>query len=857
MKSAGTSPTVMGTPNEQIGYLASEEYAARMASAAKSNPSSPRPVSSSYLNKGHSSTSLHAESPLRLSSFPSEFQETGDLSRVSTSSLSGTALDSEVEDDDIIHVDAPAHRVDKYGGGGYDPPVEDLGPQGGNTLEEGGWVDENGYGVPILASDEVAKEPGKEYMQPAVDPHKDRRGSSYMTGSDSEASSYLMSGSRSGSISGSRPTSRPSSRPSSIHGLSGTLSRFTSHDERDDVHTPLENVEEYEPLFPEDEKENVQKGQPHPMTAVDKFKRPELAKRKFPSQDIWEDAPNSAQLMTIVSTPEPEEDAVTVTSLEDDRENNGAAESSEMDAADEDSESFLPKDQHATAKPRFKSHIREEMASRPELKQRFPSRDIWEDTPAHAQLQTVVDSPQSEEALSAANAEKSPTTASSDSTSKIGGKGVIIGGIAAGLAAAGATAAVERSGTPFVPARPVKKMSGDSKGPATQPEIPARPSQRVHNIPPADIPEPPSKTSTPQTRAVPPAWSPPTKDDDGLVEPVSSPVAERKAGPVLPDRPKPHVPARPAKVGRRGSSEQVPLSKTISGTSAGSQGSQSDETDTSRDVNITPRITKTKPAVPSRPAGGKIGSLKAGFMSNLEKRLQLGPQGPKAGDSGDEPKAEEEKAPLSDARKGRARGPARRKPAASPSAVAERSESEGLVKLMIAPASSVWEMSADGSVVVHNSSSEPTTKPAPHSKAETDRTPTLATNTAGISLHVPDEIAEGASTAARAPDPVEDQHQAKRETEQKIDSADTINTETATTTVPKSSDHPEVRGVPPPLDVSAGQGPVEGEHPDVSTIQAANLVEPAQPSKKAETAAEETGDSSSIVHHANADDSAE
>jgi len=61
--------------------------------------------------------------------------------------------------------------------------------------------------------------------------------------------------------------------------------------------------------------------------------------------------------------------------------------------------------------------------------------------------------------------------------------------------------------------------------------------------------------------------------------------------------------------------------------------------------------------------GGKIAALQAGFMSDLNRRLQLGPQAPKK----EEPPASDlaegkEKAPLADARKGRARGPQRRAP---------------------------------------------------------------------------------------------------------------------------------------------------------------------------------------------------
>ena len=50
-------------------------------------------------------------------------------------------------------------------------------------------------------------------------------------------------------------------------------------------------------------------------------------------------------------------------------------------------------------------------------------------------------------------------------------------------------------------------------------------------------------------------------------------------------------------------------------------------------------------------------------MSDLDSRLKLGPQGPKPQEKA-EPEVEEEKAPLADARKGRAKGPARRKPVA-------------------------------------------------------------------------------------------------------------------------------------------------------------------------------------------------
>jgi hypothetical protein len=71
--------------------------------------------------------------------------------------------------------------------------------------------------------------------------------------------------------------------------------------------------------------------------------------------------------------------------------------------------------------------------------------------------------------------------------------------------------------------------------------------------------------------------------------------------------------------------------------------------------------------------GSKIAALQGGFMSDLNNRLKLGPQAPKKEEEvKDEPAEEKEKAPLVDARKGRARGPQRRAPAksASPSPAA-------------------------------------------------------------------------------------------------------------------------------------------------------------------------------------------
>ena len=60
--------------------------------------------------------------------------------------------------------------------------------------------------------------------------------------------------------------SRPSSRPGSIHGNMPGLRMAES--------TPLEDLEEYEPLFPDEERSGA--AAKKPLTAADRLKRPEL-----------------------------------------------------------------------------------------------------------------------------------------------------------------------------------------------------------------------------------------------------------------------------------------------------------------------------------------------------------------------------------------------------------------------------------------------------------------------------------------------------------------------------------------------------------------------------------------------------
>lgn len=583
-----------------------------------------------------------------------------------------SALESENEDDEI-HVDAPAFRISKYTGNGYDPPKEDLGPLGGNTDSEGGWIQETGYGVPILASDEVAKEPGSEYLQPAVSPVQERRGSNHYTGVDSDAPPSYQSGHRNKSRSGSASNSRPSSRPGSIHGSIPGLSRLISHDEREDMHTPLEDVDEYEPLFPEeDDKES------RSIAATERFNRRENLKRRFPSQDIWEDTPNSLQLQATVETPEPVEELQTSVA----KEGTAISESPETEAlrkgeiGEEERAKLIPKEERL-AKSSFKPHLREE-SSRPGSKQRFPSRDIWEDSPDSARLETTVEEPQSEET-------KSPLDEGIKAGALVltsGRPDKIVGGNDDGN---GSPSEGPEAQKPNISQKPLtSEILGKSTDAGSQsiPNVPARPVRRLHQVSPSDIVSPLSKTS---------AETSPTDSKQ------SSPSEVRKA-PVLPDRPKPQIPARPPKSASRDASETSPLSRTISASSTGSGDPQG---------LTSPPAPKPKPVLPSRPIGGKIASLKAGFLSDLDKRLQVGPQAPKAQEKSQVgPETEEEKAPLADARKGRAKGPARRKPAppsTTAAAVPEETSKQDGSKWVIQEPWTVWQTEDDGTINAPNS----------------------------------------------------------------------------------------------------------------------------------------------------------
>lgn len=495
-----------GTPSDQVAWQALEETTSRVAS--------PRPSSTEFKDKP-----------------------------------AFTVSDTDRDAAGIIHVDEPGRRKSVMFSDSESP---------GSDAEE-----DRPYTAPILAEDEVAKDPSPYAHQPAVEPGPERRGSAF----EMEES-----------------TSRPTSRPASLY-------KEPSFELRS---TPLEDVEEYEPLFDEEDKGKK-------PTAEEKIKKEH--KRRFPSADIWEDAPSSVHYTAEVSTPEPSEDQPkTDAAIAPPPARVGETpaqafarrqeELAEEEVRERGPEGFLPgRKKEKPVWVQHQAHLASEPAPRPSMAQRFPSRDVWEDTPDSLKLETTVSTPQQDE---------SPAE-----TSK-----------------------------PETPQRPQDKSETDEK-----PSIPDRPKPRQ------------------------------ASGDDGR--------------PAVPERPKPQVPARPAKAG--------PTSGGLEPAEAAA-------------------APKAKPAVPARPMGSKIAALQAGFMNDLNQRLRLGPQAPKKEEPAaeEEPAEEKEKAPLVDARKGRARGPQRRAPAksASPAPAAGPVQTSG-PKLILSQVVTAFEIDPDEDEIIIGSKSKP------------------------------------------------------------------------------------------------------------------------------------------------------
>lgn len=459
----------MSYPDEQIGYMATDNYGHQGGN----------PLTKSLTNVSQPAI----ESPLRKSSLPAADMDpvVSGYSKRNFSGSSDHALDSPGHGP--VHIESPEIRYNKITGGEETMnETEEHGAAFSRPITGHGRDAE--YGAPILAADEVAKE--HQYMQPAISPTMARRSGEY---------EY-----RSGEIT---PNSRPSSRPGSIHGMhSGSygLSRFVSHhDERDSMHTPLEDVDEYEPLFPDDD------GKRKELTHAERFKqRPDLMKHRFPSKDIWEDAPEYGMYHATVSTPDLVSESASQPSA--------AFETPEQEAAGKGERSEAER-RRLAQRAALPSHLESEAATRPGLQPRFPSQDIWEDSPDSQHLVSTVRTPPIDDDESPVEAAPKPMIPPRPTN-----KSKLADGPSATQPA------------PIVPARPAKKPSADS--PTELKKVPSIPDRPKPQVPPRPAKKPSGEALSKTISS----GSGQGNETERAVAGTSPPLAKAK----------PQVPARPA-----------------------------------------------------------------------------------------------------------------------------------------------------------------------------------------------------------------------------------------------------------------------------------------------------------------------
>lgn len=425
---------------------------------------------------------------MRKASFPANETIPAEVrrGRLSISGKSDDAVESEAEQE--VHIE-PQRQFNKITGGEESlNETQEARPYVSHPSYEGDYMNAHGYTVPILAEDEVAKAVGIEHLQPAISPKAERH-DGYLSGD-------------------ATPGSRPSSRPTSVYGLSGastSLQRFVSHHDDRDQHTPLEDVEEYEPLFPDDDGKKS-------ISHAERFKqRPHALKQRFPSQDIWEDTPSSAMYSAEVSTPDlpAQVESQDVPNTFETPEQEGVRKG---EPSEEEREKLLSNEERLS-KSRFAPHLRDDMPTRPGQLARFPSSDIWEDSPdSHHLVATVSSPPMDEEPESPAETVSKPSIPPRPGKSRLGDD------------------ASSTQVAPDIPTRPPKQDSGSAKA-ASPTELKKVPS--IPDRPKPQIPARPAKKA-PSSNAPESAIS---RESTGSVE-------QEKTFPPIP-KVKPQIPARP------------------------------------------------------------------------------------------------------------------------------------------------------------------------------------------------------------------------------------------------------------------------------------------------------------------------
>lgn len=587
-----TTGTFSGVPEEELGYLASEEYAKHIGTATATAAGTPREELSESEAMKTSIADLNERPHSREGSRSPEV---------------------------TIHVEPRAHqRSGSHPYGRHNLPAKfnhsqtslvvgaigeahDINEEDEYGQRSGEFRDEHYNGTPILASDEITKRGGTTtpYHHAAVSPSLQPRRTI------------------------SRPPSRPQSRGATRE-APGAVDQLVALDAQVPF-TPLEQVEEHEPLFPDgDETKDTHTTDTHTALreGVEKAfggSTPSRASRKFPSNDIWEDAPPSSHLSATVASPPPGLSPLGLATA------TGATIGGEL--PDEESDRLgVPNRHKKTQSPDGQSKpTRPTFPKTSSGKQKFPSKDIWEEAPDSTQLTTTVShTPAEAESQSPveppANLPFGTTNTRSTTGAPLDDSNVHVN--PDGISTTNIPLEAKKPETPSRPSSPEKKEQWGPTG--AVPLVPsARPASRV-------VDTPTKFDSQDQIElAQKPSFVPCTSASP------ESPT-EKKTAPVVPDRPKPIIPQRPSRVPAKFQSQLSQPEEALSAKA--------------------PPPIKPKPAI-----GGKIAALKANLA--LEQKLAAGPLPFKR-------KEEEEKieaAPqvsqplVSDVMKGRAKGPRGRK----------------------------------------------------------------------------------------------------------------------------------------------------------------------------------------------------
>lgn len=429
------------------------------------------------------------------------------------------------------------------------------------------------------------------------------------------------------------------------------------------VRAVLESGERPEPLFPDSDPEDEPAGTKTPAEnkPLEKLKRPGMPEsigsssgHRFPSKDVWEEAPEFSQLETTVSTRAPSETEIS----DEDREAESAVQKrSDGKSATEvayihgqpnehyvpgDEVEFERKQKDSLKKPAQYQHQvnssgrddgldrllkkgnpsddPEKLGAARTKTKRFPSNDIWEDVPPSLELSASI----GEEDAADVNATESKDPATTGES-------------------------IDPAETETEQRPTTSLLTEDSSPPLTipKPELPARP------VVPSSRPPIKSRQST-----------------DSSVQ-----ATEKKLPPSLPDRPKPKVPlTRPTRLSNNAAALAAARSPSTEALPA----------------------TKPRPSVPPR-TSGKIAAMKAGFLTDLDNRLKFGPQAPKKDEEKETKTEEKKKVVLEDVRKGRAKGPRRKLPTTT-----EKTEKivEKMAQTMSVGVWAVWSVGDAGGVDV-------------------------------------------------------------------------------------------------------------------------------------------------------------